>query len=87
MTETVPQGELKRFHFLSEDRRTIICIIDESFFNVLRTCVHEIGPCSYLGHNSPDDAPMEYTGHAKKGEKKDWQLIPLQGSLLRDVDQ
>jgi hypothetical protein len=83
----VPQGELKRFHFLTEDRRTVICIIDESFFNVLRTCVHEIGPCSYFGHNSPDEPPMEHPDRVKEGKKKNWQLIPFQGSLLGDVDQ
>jgi hypothetical protein len=79
---------LKRYHFLTEDRQTVVTIIDHSLFRALVIVSDIYGAVAYKGSNHPEDKPLEVCDHApgnkRRAQKKG--VIPFQYEFFRGVD-
>lgn len=77
---------LKRYHFLTEDRRTVVYVLDYSLFPALIIAAKYHGPVYYKGHNYAAEKPLEVATYVTKGGTKGTEVIPFQHKIFRDVD-
>ena len=79
-------GLLKRYHFLTEDRRTVIYVLDYNLCPALIAATKEHGPVYYKGHNLATDEPLEVPCYVFQRGQAGKRFIPFQYEIFQSVD-